>query len=437
MIYLNKIFIILLLIIAVSCNQQDSGTDSEKPGPTRSEIKKEGDKFQLYVGGEPFFIKGAGLEFGDIPALARNGGNSFRTWRTNNGQRSGKEVLDEAYENGLYVTMGLDVERERHGFDYNNKAAVAVQYEKLKAEVMELKDHPALIIWAIGNELNLRATNPKVWDAVNNLSKMIHEIAPNHLTTTTLAGINKELVDEIKLRASDLDLLSIQMYADIVNLPKYIIETGWDGPYIVTEWGATGHWEVETTEWGAPIENNSTVKAEFYLERYKTAIEPYENQCLGSYVFLWGQKQERTPTWYGIFTENGNETESVDAMHYIWKNEWPDNRCPRLLEFQLAGETAYDNVTLSPNKHYDAIVKIEDSDGDKITYVWEVKPESTDLGDGGDFESTPESLIGLIEGEGDTIDLTAPSVGGAYRLFIYADDGHGNTAHANIPFLVN
>jgi hypothetical protein len=437
MIYLNKIFIILLLIIAVSCNQQDSGTDSEKPGPTRSEIKKEGDKFQLYVGGEPFFIKGAGLEFGDIPALARNGGNSFRTWRTNNGQRSGKEVLDEAYENGLYVTMGLDVERERHGFDYNNKAAVAVQYEKLKAEVMELKDHPALIIWAIGNELNLRATNPKVWDAVNDLSKMIHEIDPNHLTTTTLAGINKELVDEIKLRASDLDLLSIQMYADIVNLPKYIIETGWDGPYIVTEWGATGHWEVETTEWGAPIENNSTVKAEFYLERYKTAIEPYENQCLGSYVFLWGQKQERTPTWYGIFTENGNETESVDAMHYIWKNEWPDNRCPRLLEFQLAGETAYDNVTLSPNKHYDAIVKIEDSDGDKITYVWEVKPESTDLGDGGDFESTPESLIGLIEGEGDTIDLTAPSVGGAYRLFIYADDGHGNTAHANIPFLVN
>lgn len=437
MIYLNKIFIILLLIIAVSCNQQDSGTDSEKPGPTRSEIKKEGDKFQLYVGEEPFLIKGAGLEFGDIPALARNGGNSFRTWRTNNGQRSGKEVLDEAYENGLYVTMGLDVERERHGFDYNNKAAVAVQYEKLKAEVMELKDHPALIIWAIGNELNLRATNPKVWDAVNDLSKMIHEIDPNHLTTTTLAGINKELVDEIKLRASDLDLLSIQMYADIVNLPKYIIETGWDGPYIVTEWGATGHWEVETTEWGAPIENNSTVKAEFYLERYKTAIEPYENQCLGSYVFLWGQKQERTPTWYGIFTENGNETESVDAMHYIWKNEWPDNRCPRLLEFQLAGETAYDNVTLSPNKHYDAIVKIEDSDGDKITYVWEVKPESTDLGDGGDFESTPESLIGLIEGEGDTIDLTAPSVGGAYRLFIYADDGHGNTAHANIPFLVN
>lgn len=436
--YLNKpLWTLFILLILMGCNQQKSETEQEITGPTRAEIKKEGDKFQLYVGGEPFYIKGAGLEFGDIPALARNGGNSFRTWRTNNGERSGKEVLDEAYENGLYVTMGLDVDRERHGFNYDNKAAVAVQFEKLKAEVMELKDHPALIIWAIGNELNLRATNPKVWDAVNDLSKMIHEIDPNHLTTTTLAGISKELVDEIKLRAPDLDLLSIQMYADIVNLPKYIAETGWDGPYIVTEWGATGHWEVETTEWGAPIENNSTVKAEYYLERYKTAIEPYKNQCLGSYVFLWGQKQERTPTWYGIFMENGNETESVDVMHYIWKNEWPANRCPRLVEFELDGKTAYDNVSLNSNKHYNAVIKIEDAEGDDITYIWDIMPESTDLGDGGDFESTPESLHGLIEGEGDTIELTAPSIPGAYRLFIYADDGHGNTAHANIPFFVN
>jgi hypothetical protein len=419
------------------CNQNIGGQDNDTPQPTKAEIKKEGDKFQLYVNGEPFYIKGAGLEFGDIPALAKHGGNSFRTWRTNNGQRSGREVLDEAYEHGLYVTMGLDVERERHGFDYDNKAEVAVQFEKLKAEVMELKDHPALIIWAIGNELNLRATNPKVWDAVNDLSKMIHEIDPNHLTTTTLAGISKELVDDIKQRATDLDLLSIQMYADIVNLPKYIQETGWDGPYIVTEWGATGHWEVGNTEWGAPIENNSTVKAEYYLERYKTAIEPYKNQCLGSYVFLWGQKQERTPTWYGIFMENGNETESVDVMHFIWNNEWPSNRSPRLVEFQLDGKTATDNITLAPNKHYNAVVQIEDTDGDNIQYIWDVKPESTDLGDGGDFETTPESLTGLIEGEGDTIELTAPSAGGAYRLFIYADDGNGHTAHANIPFLVN
>lgn len=428
---------ILILVLTIACEQKADQGVNEGQKPTKAEIKNEGDKFQMYVNGEKFFIKGAGLEFGDIASLAKHGGNSFRTWRTNNGQQSGREVLDEAWEHGLYVTMGLDIERERHGFDYNDKASVAMQFEKLKAEVMELKDHPALIIWAIGNELNLRATNPKVWDAVNDLSKAIHEIDPNHLTTTTLAGISKELVDDLKDRASDLDLLSVQSYADIVNLPKYVQETGLTMPYIVTEWGATGHWEVGQTEWGAPIENNSKVKANYYLERYKTAIESQEQQCLGSYVFLWGQKQERTPTWYGLFMENGNETESVDVMHYIWNQEWPANRSPSLLNFQLDGKTATENIHLNAGQKYPAIVKVEDKDGDQIEYIWDVKSESTDLGDGGDFESTPKSISNLIDGENEDIKMIAPHQSGAYRLFIYADDGNGHTAHANIPFYVN
>ncbi len=430
------IFLLIIVISLINCDRQKKSETEMNTRPTKAEIRKEGGRFQLYVDNEKFYIKGAGLEFGDIPKLAEHGGNSFRTWRTKNGRRSGREVLDEALEHGLYVTMGLDIARERHGFDYNDIAAVTEQFEKIKTEVMELKDHPALIIWAIGNELNLRATNPKVWDAVNDISKMIHEIDPNHLTTTTLAGISKEVVDDIKERAPDLDLLSIQMYADIVNLPRYIKETGWEGPYMITEWGATGHWEVASTEWNAPIENTSSVKADYYLDRYKVAIEPDTHQCLGSYVFLWGQKQERTPTWYGIFMEDGNETEAVDVMHYIWNNEWPSNRSPRLLDFTLDDKSASDNIYLEAGKEYKATVSIEDYDGDSIQFVWDVKPESTDLGDGGDFETTPESLENVIQGENESILLIAPKESGAFRLFVYAKDGHGHTAHANLPFYV-
>ena len=133
------------------------------------------------------------MEFGDIPSVKAHGGNSFRTWRTDNGQRPAKDILDEAQAHGLTVTMGIEVARERHGFDYDDETAVNEQKERIRQEVMELKDHPALIIWAIGNELNLNYTNPKVWDAVNDISKMIHEIDPNHLTTTSLAGISKAL----------------------------------------------------------------------------------------------------------------------------------------------------------------------------------------------------------------------------------------------------
>lgn len=394
-------------------------------------------KYQLLVNNKPFYINGAGLEFGNIAALAKHNGNSFRTWRTDNGQKSGQEVLDEALENGLMVTMGIDVARERHGFDYNDSIAVKKQLESIKKQVLEFKDHPALLIWGIGNELNLNYTNPKVWDAVNEISKMIHEIDPNHLTTTSLAGISEREISLIKERCPDIDILSVQMYGDLPNLPKLIREFGWEGPYMVTEWGATGHWEVPKTEWGAPIEENSTLKAANYLKRFKGGIEADSLQCIGSYVFLWGNKQERTPTWYGIFLENGNETESVDVMHYIWNGSWPTNRSPQIESFVLDNKTAYESVNLDAKKSYQAEVVINDFENDTITYSWEILPESTDLGHGGDFESRPKAVENLFTNqENGKLTFNAPEKG-LYRLFVYASDGNNHAATANIPFKVN
>ena len=402
------------------------------------EIRKTGDRYQLYVDQQAFYINGAGLEFGNQEKLAEHGGNSFRTWRTENGKDSGKAVLDRALKNGLYVTMGLEVARERHGFDYNDPAAVARQLAEIKAEVLKYKDHPALIIWGIGNELNLNAKNPKVWDAVNEISKMIHQVDPNHLTTTMLAGINADLVRRVKTQAADLDLMGIQMYADIINLPRYLRETGWTGPYMVTEWGATGHWEVGKTGWGAPLENNSATKADFYLKRFEAVIRSDQKQCVGSYVFLWGQKQERTPTWYGVFLESGEETAAVDVMHYVWNGQWPSNRSPRLEGAWLEGKTAEQSIHLKPGQNCQAKVQASDPDNDPLAYKWEIMEESTDLKTGGDMESKPKSLQGLIKSpaNGETA-LTAPTTPGAYRLFVYVLDGKGHAAHANIPFFID
>jgi hypothetical protein len=324
------------------------------------------------------------------------------------------------------------------GFDYDDEEAVAAQLERLRAEVEKYKDHPALIIWGIGNELNLGATNPRVWDAVNGISEMIHEIDPNHLTTTMLAGVSPELVHEIKTRAPDLDLLSVQMYAGIADLPRRMAESGWDGPYMVTEWGATGHWEVPQTPWGAPIENNSSVKADRYLERYQTAIASNTTNLLGSYVFLWGQKQERTPTWYGLFLPTGEATEVIDVMHFVWNGEWPENRAPRLESATLDGRTAYDGIHLDAGLSYPAEVASTDPDGDELTYLWEVREESGAITEGGDDEEVPQLISGVIDQPASPrITLTAPHEPGAYRLFVYVFDGRGSAAHANIPFHVN
>ncbi len=437
---MRNIFAIILIILLTFGCKNDAKTEevnATNSTPAKVELKNTLGKFELYVNNKPLYIKGAGLEFGNIAAVAKHNGNSIRTWRTENGQQSGKEVLDEAQKNGLMVTMGIEVARERHGFDYNDTIAVKEQFERIKKEVITLKDHPALLIWAIGNELNLRYTNPKVWDAVNDISKMIHEVDPNHLTTTMLAGISQNEIALIKERCSDIDILSVQMYGDLPNLPKLIREFGWEGPYMVTEWGATGHWEVPKTEWGAPIEENSTLKAANYLKRYRGGIEADSLQCIGSYVFLWGNKQERTPTWYGIFLEDGKETESVDVMHYIWNNTWPENRTPQIKAYTLNGKTGYENVILEAGKSYLASLIVTDAENDSINYSWEILPESTALQDGGDIEKRPESLaFKTVSQNNGNLTFVAPK-SGIFRLFVYADDGHGHAATANIPFKVN
>lgn len=437
---MKNIFIsIICVFVFIGCKQTPSKMKETATmnGPVKVELQKENNKFQLTVNGDPFYIKGAGLEFGNIEVLAKHGANSFRTWRTDNGEKSAKEILDEAQKNGLLVTMGIEVARERHGFDYNDEKAVLEQLESIKQEVLAIKEHPALLIWAIGNELNLNSTNPKVWNAVNEISEMIHEVDPNHLTTTTLAGISKREIDFIKDRCPDIDILSVQMYGDLPNLPKLIKEYGWEGAYMVTEWGATGHWEVPTTTWGAPIEENSTLKAANYLKRYKGGIEADEAQCIGSYVFLWGNKQERTPTWYGIFLDDGRETESVDVMHKIWNNTWPENRAPQIVSFTLETKTAYENVILESESIYNAKVEIHDNENDTLSYYWEILPEATEVGHGGDYEERPKAIEGLFESqENGSLKLKAPTAGN-YRLFVYADDGKGHAATANIPFKVN
>ena len=171
--------------------------------------------------------------------------------------------------------------------------------------------------------------------------------------------------------------------------------------------------------------------------RYQRSIEKQKKQVLGSFVFLWGQKQERTPTWFGMFTEEGRETEAIDAMHFVWTGDWPENRAPRVKGIKLAGKEARKNVKLRAGRKYSARFDVKDPDRDELTYRWVVMKESTATSTGGDAESKPETIEGSMVDRGKgRATLRAPEEKGAYRLFAYCDDTDGNTAHANVPFLV-
>ena len=400
------------------------------------EIVQVGDSYQLLRDGKPYAIRGAGMDTNKVALLAAQGGNSLRTWGSGVGELSGKQLLDEAHRYGITVALCLDLARERHGFDYDDEAAVARQFEYARQEVMKYKDHPALLFWIIGNELNHSYSNPRVFDAINDISEMIHELDGKHPTTTAFSGFSGDLIATTEARAPDLDFLSFQLYGALDELPEQLESIGYTRPFMVTEWGSTGHWEVSTTDWGAPIEMNSSDKARHFLNRHQAVIATRPGQIIGSYVFLFGQKQERTPTWYGMLLEDGSRTESIDVMHYIWNGAWPENRAPAVRGMLLDGRSAQQSAVLAPGGQYDAAVDVEGAG--ELSYRWLVMRESDATQQGGDAEEVPDVVpAGLEDTEGSAVSMVAPMEPGAYRLFVYIHNDHGQAGHANIPFLVD
>lgn len=401
------------------------------------EIVENNGKYALYRDGKPYQVNGVGFIGKDLERVAKYGANSIKTWSVDHNDLPAQALLDKAYALGLTVSLGLKFTKERYGFDFNDDDAVSKIIAKSREQVLKYKDHPALLTWIIGNEVNLDYVNPKVFDALNKIAIMIKEVDPYHPTTTALAGFDKRALADIKERAPDLDFISFQMYASLINLPTYIEEAGYTKPYFVTEWGAVGHWEVYSTSWGAPVENTSTEKAQNYLKSFNEVLKPYADQAIGNYVFLWGQKQEKTPTWYGMFLHSGEATEAVDVMHEIWKGEKKPNRAPRVSLITINEETAFDDVTLNVGENFNVAISIDDPENDTLQVEWEIRLETTSKAIGGDFEHLPKRININIETKMlGQANITAPNAPGAYRLFAYVYDNNGNAAHANIPFLV-
>jgi hypothetical protein len=431
---------VIMSMMLLACNQGvKPTTDPLEAGPSVVEMRNIDGRYRLFVNDEEFYVKGAGCQYGPCMEIAVNGGNSFRTWSTGENIQTTLKTLDMAWENGLMVMMGLHVGIERHGFDYDNEAAIAAQLERIRKEVIELKDHPALLGWGIGNELNLRYTNKKVWDAVNDIARMIKEVDGNHVVTTMLAGIGREEVEYIAENCPELDFLSIQLYGSLINLEQRLENAGYDGPYLVTEWGPTGHWEMPETKWGSAIEQTSSEKAEAIRLRYEKVLLADKSNCMGSYVFLWGQKQERTPTWYGLFTEVGEKIETINMMEYLWTGQWPENMAPRMKDITIEGKGGrFDDVMLEKSAEYTVKMVVEHADMESLSIRAELMPEPVELSEGGDFEARPLSIEGLIiSASASEVVFIAPSQKGAYRILVYVTDQHNQAGTANIPFFVN
>ncbi len=389
--------------------------------------------WQLLVKNKPFFIKGVVGET-YLEKVKEYGGNSIRTgWD--------KEGLDRASKLELTALVNLPAGAERDGMDYNDELAVQKQTDKIVEIVKKTKDHPAVLMWAIGNELDYipptKPYNLKVWDAVNKAAKAIKAIDPNHPVMTVIGTSTMEKVAEIVKRCPDIDLLGINTYGDIFTLPETLQKYGWTKPYIVSEWGPDGYWEVRKTKWNAPYEQTGTEKYQCYQKKYTEAIVAHKDKCLGSYVFYWsGEKQETTHTWFAMFNSQGWETPQVGLMHFLWTGQKNQNTAPLLDSVCIEKFQRFEDIKLTSGLVYKARAVASDAESDALTFRWEIRPEATYASYAGQGENEPKPLEGLISKQNQDITFKTPDKPGAYRLFAYVYDGQGHVSTTNLPFYV-
>jgi hypothetical protein len=387
-------------------------------------------QWQLLRDGQPYFIKGAG---GDGPKdiLAGAGGNTFRTWGV--GPELG-EMLDAALELGLTVVVGHWLGHPRHGFNYNDLDMVTEQFNRVRRDVLAYRDHPALLMWGIGNEMEgfAEGDDAAVWSQVQALAAMIKDLDPHHPTMTVTAEIGGRRVEAVHALCPDIDIMGINSYGGLPSVPQRYRELGGAKPIVITEFGPPGTWEIAMTEFGAPPELTSTEKAAVYRDAFTAGCLDAEGLCLGGFAFNWGFKVEATSTWFGMFLPNGDKLAAVDAMTEIWSGRPPANLCPEIRSFGLIGSDV-----VQPGDTVQVNLEIVDPEGAGVDVKWTITGELSRYNTGGDAQPAPLELDGIIsESSRRGATLVMPG-GGVYRLYMTASDGTGGGAAANVPIRVD
>lgn len=388
--------------------------------------------WKLTRAGKPYTVKGVGGD-GSWELLAKMGGNSVRTW----GHEKLGEQLDRAQKLGLTITAGIWLGQVRQGFDWSDATSLIKQREIIRSAVQKHKDHPALLMWALGNEMeDPVGANGAVWSEINNLARMVKALDPAHPTMTVVAELGGDKVRNFHALCPDVDILGINSYAGGQSVAERYAKLGGTKPYVLTEFGPPGIWEVQKDDIGAFRELSSTEKVDWYRKAYRSSVLENPRVCLGSYAFMWGQKQEVTATWFSILLADGTRLGATDALAELWSGKPVPNRCPSIESLDLvSGEK---KALFKPGSTVRFALKASDPDRDALKVVWELFADEEQYRSGGDAEASAKThAAAVMKSDATSAEIQLPAQGGLYRVFATVRDGNGGGAVANYPLRVD
>ncbi|WP_328498724.1 discoidin domain-containing protein [Streptomyces sp. NBC_00414] len=388
--------------------------------------------WQLTVDGSPYQVKGLtwGPAVADagryMPDVRSMGVNTIRTWGTD---ASSKALFDSAAANGIKVVAGFWLQPgggPGSGGCVNYLTDTAYKNQMLDEFpkwVQEYKDHPGVLMWNVGNESVLGLQNCYSGDEleqqrnayttfVNDVTKKIHGIDPNHPVTSTDAWVGAW--SYYKRNAPDLDLYAVNAYNAVCDIKSAWEQGGYTKPYIVTESGPAGEWEVPDDANGVPQEPTDQAKAEGYTKAWG-CVTGHRGVALGATMFHYGTEYDFGGIWFNLLPAGQKRLSYYAVKRAYGADTSRDNTPPVISALSVEGDAgkvqAGRDLTLS--------VRASDPNGDAISY--EVLENSMYVDRSGQLTARPHTDLG-----GGRLRVTAPDRPGVWKIYVKATDGRGN-----------
>lgn len=419
-------------------------------------IRQEKNHYQLYRDGRPYQIKGAAVtDINMLRSVKENGGNSIRVYDF----RNARAWLDSAAKHGLSVVMGLPVQQQGDGMDYGNAAAVQAQQAQIKETVLRYRHHPALLMWVVGNEptvfiepeyrnfFRLRT----VLKAIDDVAQLVHQLDPDHPAVLAHAGFFPKLLKLTGYFCPNIDIVSFNSFSAVPGFINKLQSVGWNKPFFFTEFGSRGYWSWGETAWMSRLEPSSYHKA-LYLQSQFESIAAGKANCLGGYVFLWGVKNEYTPTTFSLFAPGRQplETALVDVCQKAWQGTAPECAAPGIDHLSVNNKKDKENIYLVPETLASAGISWASLPSGALQVHWELAEEKGEyllssykdqkmeviLSGDLNFQQSQLHAISTAREDGHLFNFRVPAKPGPYRLFVYVTNGCQKVATANACFYV-
>ncbi|WP_103507089.1 discoidin domain-containing protein [Streptomyces sp. SM13] len=417
------------------------------PAPTAqaagSVVKVTGSRgaWQLTVDGAPYTVKGLtwGPSVADagqyMPDVKSMGVNTIRTWGTD---ATTKPLLDTAAAHGIKVIAGFWLQPgggPGSGGCVNYQTDTAYKNDML-AEfpkwVAAYKDHEGVLMWNVGNESVLGLQNCYSGDEleqqrdayttfVNEIAEKIHAVDPNHPVTSTDAWTGAW--PYYKKNAPDLDLYAVNSYDAVCDIRATWESGGYDKPYIVTEGGPAGEWEVPDDANGVPDEPTDVAKAAGYRSAWD-CVQGHPGVSLGATLFHYGTEYDFGGVWFNLLPAGQKRLSYYAVKEAYGADTSGDNTPPVISDLSVDNASA-----VEAGKPFTLRASVSDPDGDALTH--QVLVNSKYIDDSGQLTDA-----GFTDRGDGSFEVTAPDRLGVWKVYLKSTDGKGNVGIETKSFKV-